>query len=102
MDEANSLLQLIDRRILDVLNKQNIVCRTPAFVQAVIEKQPYAQVEFFGDPNHEIHTFPYKRNCMTIIPGDTVYIEHKIGDINSGIIVEKLFGATEDFEGWQS
>lgn len=102
MDEANSLLQLIDRRILDVLNTQNIMCRTPAVVQAVSVRTPYAQVEFFGDPNHEIHSFPYKRNSMTIIPGDTVYIEHKIGDINSGIIVEKLFGATEDFEGWQS
>ena len=102
MDDASSLLTLIDRRILDVLSTQNIICRTPASVVAISDYVSKAQVEFFGDPNHEVHTFPYKRNCLTIIPGDTVYVEHKIGDINSGIIVEKLFGATEDFEGWES
>lgn len=97
MDEASALLNLIDRRILDVLATQNIICRTPAQVVSVDSSAPYAQVEFFGDTNHIKHTFPYKRNSMTIMPGDMVYIEHKIGDINSGIIVEKTFGATEDY-----
>lgn len=98
MDEANALLTLIDRRVLDILSTQNIICRTPAEVKIVEKEYPQAKVEFFGDANHQLHTFPYRRNCMTIIPGDLVYIEHKIGDINSGIIVEKLFGTMEDFE----
>lgn len=96
MTDADSLLQLVDRRILDVLSSQNIVCRTIAMVSQVSETKPIAKVIFFDDSNEVEHTFPYKRNSMTIIPGDTVYIEYKIGDINSGIIVEKLFGETED------
>ena len=98
MDEASSLLNLIDRRILDVLAKQNIICRTPAKVISVMANEPKASVVFYSSPDAPAQTFPYKRNSMTILPGDMVYIEHKIGDITGGIIVEKLFGATEGVE----
>ena len=96
MDVVNDFISEIDKRVLKVLYNQNILVRTSAKVMWVSETDPVAEVEFFGDTKHLRHQFPYRRNGLTLEPGDTVYIESTIGDLASGIITDKLFGILED------
>lgn len=96
MDDINRLIDEIDKRVMKVLYSQNILVRTSAKVISVDEDMPIAEVEFYGDSKHLKHQFPYRRNGLTLEPGDTVYVESKIGDIASGIITDKLFGITEE------
>lgn len=93
---ANDFIAEIDKRILKVLQSQDILVRTSAKVISVDEDKPIAEVEFYGDSKHLKHQFPYRRNGLTLEPGDTVYVESKIGDIASGIITDKLFGIMEE------
>ena len=96
MDPVTDFIAEIDKRVLKVLYNQNILVRTSAKVISVSDDLPVAEVEFFGDAKHLRHQFPYRRNGLTLEPGDTVYIESKIGDIASGIITDKLFGIVEE------
>lgn len=96
MDTANDFIAEIDKRVIKVLQSQNILIRTNALVISVDEDKPVAEVEFYGDTKHLRHQFPYRRNGLTLEPGDTVYVESKIGDIASGIITDKLFGIVEE------
>ena len=96
MDVINNFISEIDKRVLKVLYSQNILVRTSAKVVSVDKDLPIAEVEFFGDTKHLHHQFPYRRNGLTLEPGDTVYVESKIGDLASGIITDKLFGVMEE------
>lgn len=96
MDIANDFIAEIDKRVIKVLQSQNILIRTNALVISVDDDKPIAEVEFYGDTKHLRHQFPYRRNGLTLEPGDTVYVESKIGDIASGIITDKLFGIVEE------
>ncbi len=96
MNVARQFIDIIDQRVLKVLYSQNILVRTSAKVISVEEDRPIAVVEFYGDMKHLQHEFPYRRNGLTLSPGDTVYIESKIGDIASGIITDKLFDTMEE------
>lgn len=96
MDIANDFIAEIDKRVIKVLQSQNILIRTNALVVSVDDDKPIAEVEFYGDTKHLRHQFPYRRNGLTLEPGDTVYVESKIGDIASGIITDKLFGIVEE------
>ena len=96
MDTANDFIAEIDKRVIKVLQSQNILIRTNALVISVDEDKPVAEVEFYGDTKHLRHQFPYRRNGLTLEPGDTVYVESKIGDIASGIITDNLFGIVEE------
>ena len=96
MDSATDFIAEIDKRVIKVLQSQNILIRTNALVISVDDDKPIAEVEFYGDTKHLRHQFPYRRNGLTLEPGDTVYVESKIGDIASGIITDKLFGIVEE------
>ena len=96
MDIANDFIAEIDKRVIKVLQSQNILIRTNALVISVDDDKPIAEVEFYGDTKHLRHQFPYRRNGLTLEPGDTVYVESKIGDIASGVITDKLFGIVEE------
>ena len=96
MDIANDFIAEIDKRVIKVLQSQNILIRTNALVISVDDDKPIAEVEFYGDTKHLRHQFPYRRNGLTLEPGDTVYVESKIVDIASGIITDKLFGIVEE------
>lgn len=96
MSIIDDFIAEIDKRVLKVLYSQNILVRTSAKVISVDTDLPVAEVEFFGDMKHLRHQFPYRRNGLTLEPGDTVYIESKIGDLASGIITDKLFGIMEE------
>lgn len=96
MGVTKDFISEIDKRVLKVLYSQNLIVRTSAKVISVFDDKPVAEVEFFGDSKHLTHQFPYRRNGLTLEPGDMVYVENKIGDLSSGIIVDKLFGVLED------
>ncbi len=96
MNIANDFIAEIDKRVIKVLQSQNILIRTNALVISVDDDKPIAEVEFYGDTKHLRHQFPYRRNGLTLEPGDTVYVESKIGDIASGVITDKLFGIVEE------
>ena len=96
MDVIKDFIAEIDKRVLKILASQNILTRTSAKVISVSEDKPVVEVVFYSDAKQLIHTFPYRRNGLTLEPGDTVYVESKIGDLASGIVVDKLFGIMED------
>lgn len=95
MEQDEVLNEVIDRRMLALLQKQNIICRNIGQVIRVSDDAPLAVIEFFGDDKHLEHTFPYRRNYLTLQAGDLVYIENKIGDTTSSIIVDKLYATVE-------
>lgn len=89
------LINEIDKRINEYLTGKDILCRTTARVTWVSDEKPIAEVIFYGDSKRIKYKFPYRRNGLSLKINDTVYVESKINNLTSGIIVDKLFGMEE-------
>ena len=87
--QGQAILAIIDQRIDSYLKESKLTSRSIGQVQEVLGNNRY-KVKIIGYDT--IYTFP-SRPYVDAIKNDYVYIESKIGNIDNGMIIDKLSGA---------
>lgn len=90
MKQADMLIDIIDKRIDDYIKSARLISRYIGKIISINENQT-AKVTILGF--NTIFTFPYRDYLIDKIKeGDNVFIESKIGNLSSGIIVDRFYG----------
>ena len=90
MKQADMLIDIIDKRIDDYIKSARLITRYIGKIISINENQT-AKVTILGF--NTIFTFPYRDYLIDKIKeGDNVFIESKIGNLSSGIIVDRFYG----------
>lgn len=85
MDNAQTLIDIIDKRIDSYIQQSKILCRYSGIV--VGKEKDKLQVQLLGfDTNF---SFPY-RPYVTADIGDYVFVECKINNLSNGIITDAM------------
>ena len=87
--QGQAILAIIDQRIDSYLKESKLTSRSIGQVQEVLGNNRY-KVSLIG--YNTIYTFP-SRPYVDCIINDYVYIESKAGNIDNGIIIDKLNGS---------
>lgn len=93
MNQADTLIDIIDRRIDSYVKNARIVCK---YVGKIISMgtNKTARVTIVGFDT--IFTFPYRDYLIgKIKEGDGVFIESKIGNLSNGVITDRFYGQEE-------
>lgn len=85
---GETILQIIDQRIDSYIKESKITCRYIGQVIEVLGNNKY-KVKIMGYDT--VYTFP-SRPYVDAIENDYVFIESKIGNIDNGIIIDKVNG----------
>lgn len=85
MDNAQTLIEIIDQRIDSYIKNSKILCRYSGVVQGIVGEQ--LQVKLLG--TETTYTFA-KRSYIDAKVGDYVFVESKIGNITNGVVVDIL------------
>lgn len=86
---GETILEIIDQRIDSYLKESKITCRYIGQIKEVLGNNRY-KVSLVG--YETVYTFP-ARPYVDAIEGDYVFIESKIGNIDNGIIIDKINGS---------
>lgn len=86
---GESILQIIDQRIDSYIKESKITCRYIGQIIEVLGNNRY-KVKIMGYDT--IYTFP-SRPYVDAIKNDYVFIESKVGNIDNGIIIDKVNGS---------
>ena len=86
---GETILEIIDQRIDSYLKESKITCRYIGQIKEVLGNNRY-KVVLVG--YETVYTFP-ARPYVDAIEGDYVFIESKIGNIDNGIIIDKINGS---------
>ena len=90
MKQSDMLIDIIDKRIDDYIKSARLISRYIGKIISINENQT-AKVTILGF--NTIFTFPYRDYLIDKIKeGDNVFIESKIGNLSSGIIVDRFYG----------
>lgn len=90
MKQSDMLIDIIDKRIDDYIKSTRLISRYIGKIISINENQT-AKVTILGF--NTIFTFPYRDYLIDKIKeGDNVFIESKIGNLSSGIIVDRFYG----------
>lgn len=85
---GETILQIIDQRIDSYIKESKITCRYIGQVVEVLGNNKY-KIKIMGYDT--IYTFP-SRPYVDAIENDYVFIESKIGNIDNGIVIDKVNG----------
>lgn len=85
---GETILQIIDQRIDSYIKESKITCRYIGQVIEVLGNNKY-KVKIMGYDT--VYTFP-SRPYVDAIENDYVFIESKIGNIDNGIVIDKVNG----------
>lgn len=85
---GETILQIIDQRIDSYIKESKITCRYIGQVIEVLGNNKY-KIKIMGYDT--VYTFP-SRPYVDAIENDYVFIESKIGDIDNGIVIDKVNG----------
>lgn len=85
---GETILQIIDQRIDSYIKESKITCRYIGQVIEVLGNNKY-KVKIMG--YNTVYTFP-SRPYVDAIENDYVFIESKIGNIDNGIVIDKVNG----------
>lgn len=86
---GETILQIIDQRIDSYIKESKITCRYIGQVVEVLGNNKY-KIKIMGYDT--VYTFP-SRPYVDAIENDYVFIESKIGNIDNGIVIDKVNGA---------
>lgn len=85
---GETILQIIDQRIDSYIKESKITCRYIGQVIEVLGNNKY-KIKIMGYDT--VYTFP-SRPYVDAIENDYVFIESKIGNIDNGIVIDKVNG----------
>lgn len=85
---GETILQIIDQRIDSYIKESKITCRYIGQVIEVLGNNKY-KIKIMGYDT--VYTFP-SRPYIDAIENDYVFIESKIGNIDNGIVIDKVNG----------
>ena len=85
---GETILQIIDQRIDSYIKESKITCRYIGQVIEVLRNNKY-KIKIMGYDT--VYTFP-SRPYVDAIENDYVFIESKIGNIDNGIVIDKVNG----------
>ena len=86
---GEAILSIIDQRIDSYIKESKITCRYIGQVLEVLGNNKY-KIKLIG--HDTIYTFP-SRPYVDAIKDDYVFIESKIGNIDNGIVIDKVNGS---------
>lgn len=86
---GEAILSIIDQRIDSYIKESKITCRYIGQVIEVLGNNKY-KIKLIG--HDTIYTFP-SRPYVDAIKDDYVFIESKIGNIDNGIVIDKVNGS---------
>lgn len=86
---GEAILSIIDQRIDSYIKESKITCRYIGQIIEVLGNNKY-KIKLIG--HDTIYTFP-SRPYVDAIKDDYVFIESKIGNIDNGIVIDKVNGS---------